>query len=166
MATKLIAKERQKITKRANGTLRIVSINDSPSLTKQEFKDDCDPTKVLAKFQRTGLMEHAQQYQPVFGIQSSMTYHEAMQITANSKSMFAELPAQVRKLFDQNIEAYLEFVSDPENVIDMADDGVISLTNKAEIKEILKAKAAEAVPLTPETPPKTEEKTEEAQTPT
>lgn len=92
------------------------TINNEPTMTKQEFKDDCDPTKILQKYQRTGIIEHANQYEPVFGDQSSMTYHEAKELTANSESMFQDLPSSVRKEFNHDVGAYLDYISNPDNV--------------------------------------------------
>lgn len=128
-------------------TKRQQSFNTEPSMTKQEFKDDCDPTLILKKYQATGLLEHANQYEPVFGTQSSMTYHEARQATAKAEHQFAELPSSTRKLFDNNVGAYLDWVSDPENVAEIQSGGKISLTNQKEIK----AKALEIKKSTEET---------------
>lgn len=86
------------------------------SLTKQEFKDDCNPTLILEKFQRTGLIDHVNQYQPVFGEQSSLTYYEAISITRNAQNQFNDLPSSTRHFFNQDIGEYLDFISDPDNV--------------------------------------------------
>lgn len=133
-------------------TKRVKSYNNEPSQTKQEFKDDCDPTKILQRFQQTGLLEHANQYQPQFGIQSSMSYHEAKQLTAESETMFQDLPSATRARFNQNVGEYLDFVSDPSNVLDMLDDGKINASSTPKNKE--------------ETPPKITEPSEEAQSST
>lgn len=95
-------------------TKRQQSINTDPTLTKQEFKDECDPTKILEKFQRTGLIDHANTYQPVFGDQSAMTYHEALTLKTDAETMFQDLPSSVRQQFNHNVGLYLDSIANPE----------------------------------------------------
>lgn len=102
------------------------TINTDPSMTKQEFKDECDPTLILKKFQVTGLLEHANTYEPVYGEQTSMTYHEAKQLTADSETMFQDLPSATRQKFNQNVGEFLDFLQKQENIDDITDDGKIN----------------------------------------
>lgn len=97
-------------------TRRQRSHNTEPTLTKQEFKDDCDPTNILRKYQATGLIEHHNQYEPVYGDQSSMTYHESKQITADAENMFQDLPSETRKAFNQDVGQFLDYVQEQENI--------------------------------------------------
>lgn len=136
-------------------TKRQATVNLDKSMTKQEFKNDCDPTLILKKYQATGLLEHANTYQPVFGEQSSMSYHEAKQATAAAESMFQNLPSSIRADFNQNVGEYLDFVADPKNVQDMLDDGII---NSSSTPKASKTEETSEIP-TPEgdiTPEKTE----------
>ena len=41
--------------------------SDMPSMTKQSFKDECDINKIMAKFQKTGAIEHYAKHAPSYG---------------------------------------------------------------------------------------------------
>lgn len=137
-------------------TFRQRSVNTEPSKTKQEFKDDCDPTNILKKYQATGLIEHHNQYEPVYGDQTSMTYHESKQITADAETMFNDLPSETRKHFDQDVGKFLDYVQSQEN-IDILEKGKLTpsqLTPKAsQLDTSIETPAAEA-DIIPEKDPK------------
>ena len=111
-------------------TIRVKTFNENPSLTKQEFKDDCDPTLILKKYSQTGLIEHVNTYEPVYGDQTSLTYHEAKQKTADAENMFADLPAKTRKIFDHDVGKFLDYVSEQRNIEDIRDGEIDNPINE------------------------------------
>lgn len=87
---------------------------DEPA--KQSFKDECDINKIMAKFQRTGLIDHYAAHAPTYGDATPVEYLDALQVIATANEMFAELPSSARKRFHNNPEEFLEFVQNPENL--------------------------------------------------
>lgn len=87
---------------------------DEPA--KQSFKDECDINKIMAKFQRTGVINHYAKHAPEYGDASPIEYLDALQTVATANEMFAELPSSVRKRFSNSPEEFLEFVQNPENL--------------------------------------------------
>lgn len=96
-----------------------------PSLTKQSFKDECDINKIMARFQRTGVLDHVRKHQPEYGFASNADFTSSMQLVAQAQSMFEELPSSVRKRFDNSPGAFLDFVQDESNTAEMAELGLM-----------------------------------------
>lgn len=83
--------------------------------TKQAMKDECDVNKILARFQRTGVLDFVETRQAQYGDVTGIEFRESMQKVAEATEMFDALPAKVRKHFDHDPAAFLDFVSDPAN---------------------------------------------------
>jgi len=81
-------------------------------MTQQQFAESCNINNILAKYQKTGLIDHVAKYQPQYGDCSGADYTEAMRTVANAKSMFEELPSSVRANFDHNPANFLDFARD------------------------------------------------------
>lgn len=103
------------------------------SYTQQQFKDDCDINKILAKFRRTGVLTHVTQYQPQYGEVPSGDYAEAMRTVATAQTLFQELPAHLRKEFNHDAEQFLSFVQNPDNAERAAELG-LQLADNAEVQ--------------------------------
>lgn len=89
------------------------SVGDS--LTKQSFKDECDVNRIVARAQKTGFMPSGER-QPLYGDFSNVPdYREAQDIVIRANASFAALPAEVRKRFDNDPAAYMDFLSDEKN---------------------------------------------------
>lgn len=90
-----------------------------PSMTKQSFKDECNINKIMDKFQRTGALNHYAKHAPDYGDATHTELADAMNIVANAETMFEELPASLRKKFENDPEKFLEFVQDEKNAEEM-----------------------------------------------
>lgn len=86
-----------------------VDCSDDPSLTKQSFKAECDINNILIKYQKTGVFDHVQKYEPQYFDTTSADFHEAMNTVANAETMFAELPSKARAHFDNDPAQFLNF---------------------------------------------------------
>lgn len=87
---------------RADGSVRVAVRCERPSRVRPEFKDDADINVLVARALRTGHLEE-RAVKPVFGDFSNVpTYGEAVLFIAQAKERFLELPAQVRKHFDND----------------------------------------------------------------
>lgn len=91
---------------------------------KQSFKDECDINKIMARFQKTGILDHYTKHAPQYMDIPAIDYHEALNIIATAESMFEELPSEARKKFDNDPEKFLEFVQNPANAEQLADLGL------------------------------------------
>ncbi|AXH78034.1 MAG: internal scaffolding protein [Microviridae sp.] len=111
----------QKITKRADGRVRVQTINEEPSKTQQQFKDECDINNIVKKFSTTGEFTHLTSKEGRYADFSQITdYRDMLDTVLYAQEAFASLPADVRLRFQNNPAELLEFVQNPKNY----DEGV------------------------------------------
>lgn len=89
---------------------------EAPTMAQQHFKDECDVNLILKKFQVTGVLDHVRDGAPQFGDFSNVSdYLTAQNILIEAQDSFDSLPASLRKRFDNNPVAMLEFLQDDNN---------------------------------------------------
>lgn len=122
MATKTTAPE---TSNRPRPFPRVFQPHDpeETSKTKQEFKDDCDINRILAKYQRTGALSHFAKYAPQYGEFNALDLQSAQNLLINARKMFDELPSNVRAIVSTPA-GFLDFVQDPKNAEKMAELGL------------------------------------------
>lgn len=101
-----------------------LSFADSIARTKQSFKAECDINTILEKYQRTGILEHARRHGGDYGFAPAVDFKQAMDIVAQGRTMFEELPSSLRRRFGDP-ESYLAFVQDPDNREEMRELGML-----------------------------------------
>ena len=84
--------------------------------TKQCFKNECDIVKIMARADKAGTISHLQKFEGIYADFSDYDFFEATQKLTRGREIFDELPAELRREFDQSPAAFFEFVNDPENV--------------------------------------------------
>lgn len=94
------------------------------SMTKQSFNDECDINQIMAKFQKTGMIDHINKNQPSYGDHSPADYHESLTIIREAEVLFNELPSSVRKKFNNQPDEFYSFVQNPENEAELYDLGL------------------------------------------
>lgn len=102
--------------------IRVQTINDEPTMTQQQFKDEADINNIMRKYgadpvafnalTRTGGM-----YADFSKIKD---YHGMLLQVADAQDAFATLPAQLRSRFENNPGKLIEFFRDSKNY----DEGV------------------------------------------
>ena len=87
---------------------------------------DADINNIMKRYERTGLLDHVNQYQGDYGDYTNVPvdYHDALNFVRNSQEMFMTLPAAVRARFDNDPGAFLKFVEDPANADAMVEMGL------------------------------------------
>lgn len=92
----------------------------NPGLTKQAFKKDCDINYIMAKYEKTGVIEHVARYNGQYGDFGDVEdYQTSLNKVIAADEMFMTLPANVRKRFGNNPGEFLDFVSDEANIDEM-----------------------------------------------
>lgn len=93
---------------------KVKQLPGGETLTKQEFKDECDINRIMARALRHGVLP--QQPGALYGDFSEVgDYQEAQNIILHAQQQFAALPSKVRERFDNDPANMLRFVSDPKN---------------------------------------------------
>lgn len=89
---------------------------EGTGMTKQSFKDSTDINKILARAARGESISHLQRHGAVYADFSDIAdLMHAYDRLEKGKQIFAELPAEVRKEFNQSPFEFFTFVNDPEN---------------------------------------------------
>lgn len=102
---------------RPDGTLDIGHINDDPSLTQQQFKDECDINNILRSYQETGTINHLNPRAGIFGDFSDVKdFKESLELVQYANEQFMQLPAKVRSRFQNNPAELVEFCNNPNNL--------------------------------------------------
>ncbi len=94
--------------------------------TKQSFRDECDINNIMAKYQKSGLLDFVNNHQAQYGDATGVEFQAAMELVVRGQELFDALPSSVRKRFDNNPEEFLEFVNDPASEAEAIKLGLIS----------------------------------------
>ncbi len=97
-----------------------------PTLTIQEPLETCEMNNILARYTKTGLIDHVREGGRYEDLPPGQDYHEAMTIVAEAQQSFEGLPASIRKEFGNDPQAFLTFVENPENVKRMGELGLLN----------------------------------------
>jgi phage internal scaffolding protein len=95
------------------------------SLTQQHFAHEADVRNIIKQYDKTGLIANVQKGVARYGDYSEVNeYREALDLVNEANGMFAELPAELREMFQNNAGTFLEFATNPENENKMVELGL------------------------------------------
>lgn len=94
------------------------------SMTKQSMKKESDINFIVAKYRKTGLIDHLAVHQGDYGEFEAIDFHEAMLAVRDAEEMFLTVPSDIRKEFANDPGLFLNFVTDPANLDKMREMGL------------------------------------------
>jgi len=96
------------------------------SLTHQSEAPQCDINTIMKKYERTGVLEHRNNFEGQYGnfADGPADYHESMNAVLAAEEMFGTLPARIRRRFHNDPGAFIEFANDPHNQEEMINLGL------------------------------------------
>ncbi len=94
---------------------RVQTKVEGKSLTKQSMKDECDINRIMARYDKTGLLTHMAQMEPKYADVDATDFMDAMLIVKNAQEAFEELPSELRLKFGNDPANFLAFMDDPKN---------------------------------------------------
>nr|UXQ88054.1 MAG: internal scaffolding protein [Microvirus sp.] len=104
---------------------RVVTTQTGASRTKQAFIAECNINNIMAKYQRTGAIDHATKHSKDYGFASGCDFRESMELVRKANEMFNELPSKLRNKFDNDASQFLTFVQDDANQPEMRELGLL-----------------------------------------
>lgn len=122
------------IRSRYNAGVREGWKSSVPSMTQQQFKDEADINYIVSMYDSSGVMPtfhgDGQPAQPVFGDFASLpdNAQEMYNRMIEAKNNFDNLPLEVRKRFNYDPAAFLEFADNPENLDELVAMGLATKT--------------------------------------
>lgn len=78
--------------------------------TKQDEAAACDINNIMARYQRTGVIDHLTRYAPVYGELTKVPYEAAFESVQLIDDAFLTLPAVVREKYGNNPQAWIDAV--------------------------------------------------------
>lgn len=97
-----------------------------PSLTKQSFAGDTDINKIIAKFEKTGMIEHVNRRQPFYGdVSEYRGYQESLEMVREAQELFNNMSANIRERFENDPVKMIEFLDNPANLQEAIDLGMV-----------------------------------------
>lgn len=88
-----------------------------PTQTQRHFRADCDINNIMAKFFRSGQFPHLNAASASFGdVSEEFTFRDAQNYIIEAEERFLDLPAKLRKRFDNDPAKLLDFLGDAENL--------------------------------------------------
>ena len=100
-------------------------IDTGDGITEQCHKKECDMNHILKDYKRTGFIRHAKDNQGKYDDISVQDFQDAMFKVAEANNMFNDLPANLRKDFNNNPAEFLGFVQNPDNQEKLQKMGII-----------------------------------------
>jgi len=92
-------------------------------LTEQHHTDTCDINKILAQFMETGIMPQTNA-NPQYADVSEVDFTQMQNQLATAKTLFEELPEQVKARFNNEMHTFLHFAENPDNLPELVDMGL------------------------------------------
>lgn len=87
-----------------------------PSMTQQQFQDECDINTIMQQFKVTGQLPVSGRMPEYADYSDAVTdYQTAMNAIREAKENFMSLPSRVRERFHNDPQELLDFVMDKDN---------------------------------------------------
>ena len=94
-------------------------------ITEQHHKDACSISQILSMYDKTGLITHVNRSTAQYGDFTQVNeYQESLNMVIRAQNAFDELPAHVRKKFENDPGQFFEFATNPDNQEEMVKLGL------------------------------------------
>lgn len=104
---------------------RQVFETEGPSLARQDMKEESDINNIMARYKKTGLVDHVMRHEGQYGEFAAIDYHEAMNAVIEAQDMFQTVPSEIRAKFNNDPGAFLAYVTSPDNEEGMRELGLL-----------------------------------------
>lgn len=109
--------------RKRNGAKR-AKVFKKPSLTEQHHKEACDVSRIIKRYDQTGMWNHVNNRTPNYtDLPDPVSFHEAMNKVTAVTQAFEGLPAAIRQDMGNSPKRLLEFLQDPDNRSQMEEYG-------------------------------------------
>lgn len=97
-----------------------------PTLTQQHNANDTNINSIMARARKTHQMPPAKHdAQALYGDFSEVSdYHTAINHIKNAEAQFLQLPAEIRKKFENNPQNFLNYMENPDNLEEAVELGL------------------------------------------
>lgn len=106
--------------------VRVIAKSGLPSRTQQQFKDEVNINNIVAKFNTAGVPIQPADNQQYADLSKAEDYQTSLNKVIRSQQAFDELPAKIRKEFDNDPKHFLHFMEDGKNLERARELGIVS----------------------------------------
>jgi len=99
----------------AYGEKQKVTLTTLDARVEQCHRDECDINKIIAKYDRTGVLNHVNDFEARYEDLTGLDYQTMLNTVANANSMFEGLPSEIRNQFDNEPQKFISFMDDENN---------------------------------------------------
>lgn len=104
-----------------------LTVDTGPGQTKQSFRDEVDINKIIAGFEKTGMVNQLNAREPFYGDVSHLgSYQESLHVVMEAEALFMSLSANVRERFGNDPALMIKFLENPENRDEAIRMGLVS----------------------------------------
>lgn len=104
-----------------------LDFTESASITEQHHGETVKIHNIIKQHQNTGIVTHFSKQTPQYGdLALAPDFYQAQCIIANAQTAFEEVPATIRKEFENDAGKFLDFIQNPENKEEMEQMGLDS----------------------------------------
>ena len=121
-------KKNQIITRRKNGTISVESINEEPTLTQQQFKEQCDINNIIKNYHQTGELPLSKKVGQFLDVSNVQDYQTSLQTVFEAQQAFDALPSKIRSRFENDPNQLIAFIEDDANHEEALKLGLLSPT--------------------------------------
>jgi len=112
----------QRIERRADGSIRVCTVNTEPSKTQKHLRDMVNVNSIMRKHSMDSLPDIPS---VVADFSNLGDYHEMMNAVKKAQASFNQLPSVIRNRFSENPQELIDFVSDNKNYDEAAKLGLV-----------------------------------------
>lgn len=95
---------------------RVQYHDESPSLTQQHMKQECDVNSILERYRKTGSITHIRHTPGMYGdFTTFQDFKTNLDTVRDAFTAFEALPAHIRKRFGNDPTNLIEFISNDKN---------------------------------------------------
>ena len=110
--------------KTAYGAKMRVAIATGDGITEQHHKNEVDVNNIVQKYNKTGLIDHVNEFEKKYADVSGFDYQTAMNTVAAANTMFEQMPSHIRKRFENDPAKFLTFCDNEKNKEEMYELGL------------------------------------------
>jgi phage internal scaffolding protein len=105
---------------------RVQFETSGPSLTQQDFADECDIHNIIKAYAKNGTIDHLNTGEALYSDFSSVTDLKDMMLKVkDANDAFMQVPSHIRKNFQNDPTVFYDFVNNPDNLNELKELGLI-----------------------------------------
>ena len=105
-------------------TLRLETVNNEATRTKQSLIENADINKIIRKHGLTHVITAARDVEVLYGQVTSRDLQEAMDMHNAAEEAFLKVPSDIRKKFGNDPGEFIDFATNPDNIDQMRQWGL------------------------------------------